>query len=235
MSVVTDRAFNCIASDCEDGWQWYGTSQPTIVSDNTGPRSPGSVARITYNAGFNGGSGQGQTCHPLSSGTVYMSAWIQLSSNFQGHPTGANKIFYIAMNNNQTFVVPEADGADFNPLYPRFVIQNLAANYQDQGGAYATTIGRTQNVSSGVQIVRGQWHRYEYLLQMNTPGSANGSIQEWQDGVKTFDLQGITFIPAGATSTKFESVCWQPIWGGQGGTVSQTFFMQIDHMYVSGK
>ncbi|HYV98136.1 MAG TPA: hypothetical protein VE967_11820, partial [Gemmatimonadaceae bacterium] len=220
---------------CENDWDWYGVTQPTIESDNTGPKSPGSVGRVTFAAGFNGGSGQGQVCKFLNHTKFYMSAWIQLSSNFEGHPTGANKIFYIAMNNNTTFIVPEADGAGSNPLFARFVIQNLAANYQDQTGSFATTIGRTANLAQGVQISRGNWTRYEYVFTMNTPGNADGAIEMWQDGVKTFDLQGFTFLPAGASSTKFESVCWQPIWGGQGGTVVNTFYMQMDHIYISGK
>jgi hypothetical protein len=235
MTALTDRPFDAIN---ETGWDWYGVSQPTIVSDATAPKSSSSVARITYASGFTGGSGQGQVCKVgLGKKTLYMSAWIKLSPNFEGHPTGANKIFYIATNSDATFVLPEADGVGSNPLYPRFVLQNLAANYQDQGGVYATTVGRMQNVGSGTQIVRGQWHKYEYLLVNNTPGLADGSIDEWQDGVKTFSLPNLSFVPASATGSAatWGSVCWQPIWGGQGGTVVNTFYMELDHVYISGK
>ncbi|HYV98135.1 MAG TPA: Ig-like domain-containing protein [Gemmatimonadaceae bacterium] len=236
LTMITDRPFNCIRpTECESDWDFYGSDQPTIHNDPTAPKSPPNVARITWHPGFEGGSGQGQTCRKLAHTTVYMSAWLQLSANFEGHPTGANKLFYIAMNGNQTFIVPEADGVGDAQLAPRFVLQNLAAPYQDQNGALATTVGRRQNFSQPVQIVRGEWHRYEYLLVMNTPGAPNGSIDAWQDGVRTFSLQNIAFIPANAHSTTFESICWQPIWGGQGGVVHTQFYMELDHVYISGK
>jgi hypothetical protein len=239
MTVITDRPFNCmLVVGCESDWNWFGNAQPTIVSDETAPKSPPSVARITYSAGFVGGSGQGQTCRlSLGKRTIYMSAWLQLSANFEGHPTGANKLFYIATNNDQTFLLPEAEGTYTGPLYPRFVLQNLAGPYQDQGGVFATTIGRLQNVSTGVQIVRGRWHRFEYVLVNNTPGVADGSIDAWQDGVKTFHVPGIMFVPADANGNRanWGSVCWQPIWGGEGGLALNTFFMELDHLYISGK
>jgi uncharacterized protein YjdB len=239
MTVITDRPFNCIKpTACEGDWDWYGSVQPTIVTDNTGPKSSGSVGRVTFAAGFVGGSGQGQTCKVgINMKTMYVAAWIQFSSGFEGHPTGANKIFYIATNNDGTFVLPEADGVFLDPIFPRFVMQNLAAPYQDQGGVMANTVGRLQNVTSGVQIVRGQWHKYEYLLNDNTPGVADGSIDAWQDGVKTFSLPNIMFVGAGTggTGATWGSVCWQPIWGGQGGLAVNTFYMQVDHIYISGK
>jgi hypothetical protein len=72
------------------------------------------------------------------------------------------------------------------------------------------------------------------VLVNNTPGVADGSIEYWTNGVKCGDFRNIGFVGSGQNN-KWEEIMWSPTWGGIGGSITETFSIHVDHMYISGK
>lgn len=237
MSVLTERPFSGVD---EDGWAVPSPpdiNNYTIVSDAAGPRSAPLVAAIRFPAGFSGGNSPAQTERSLGStaGTLYVSIWIKLSSNWVGHPTGTNKVlhFWLAgLNRVFAFI----DGSGSNVLKPYVGLQGIAAPYNDGAGQIATSVNLRPNVvgQTEVAIIRGQWYRWEIVFQVNTGGGANGTADWWIDGVKVAHYMGIPYVSA-SQSRFFDVMRWDPTWGGLGGAVPADQFMYMDHIYVSGK
>lgn len=237
MTVLTERPFSAVD---EDGW---GVPTPpdinyyTIVSDPDGPRSGPLVAAIRFPAGFSGGNSPAFSEKSLGStaGTLYVSMWIKLSSNWVGHPTGTNKVlhFWVAdLNRVFAFI----DGSGSTELQPYVGLQGISAPYNDGAGQVSTSVNLRPNVAgqTGVQIVRGRWYRWEIVFQVNTGGSANGTADWWIDGVKVGHYRGIPYVSANQ-SRFFNVMRWDPTWGGRSGTVPADQFMYMDHVYISGK
>jgi uncharacterized protein YjdB len=237
MTVITQRAFN---STVEDNWtvpSWAGTDVLSIVSDPTAPNSPSSVEQIRFPAGFGGGDSPALTERNLGStaSTMYVSMWIKISSNWQGHPTGTNKVlhFWVA-GLNRVFVY--IDGSGSNILQPYLGLQGIATAYNDGAGSTSTSVNLRPNVQgqTGAQIVRGQWYHWELVLSVNTSGSTNGTADWWINGVQVGHYTGIGYVSSGQSRT-WEDMKWDPTWGGLGGTISADQFMWMDHIYISGK
>ena len=237
MTLFTERPFSAVD---EDGWGVPSApdiNNYTIDSDAVGPRSAPRVGTIRFPAGFIGGNSPAFSEKSLGSGagTLYISMWIKLSSNWVGHPTGTNKVlhFWIAGLNR---VFAYVDGAGSNVLKPYIGLQGIAAPYNDGAGQTATSVNLGPNVPghTGVQIVRGQWYRWEIVFQANANGGANGSADWWIDGVQVGHYTGIPYVAANQ-SREFNVMRWDPTWGGRGGTVPADQFMYVDHIYVSGK
>ena len=109
--------------------------------------------------------------------------------------------------------------ANGSSLVPSFGLQQLAAPYQ---GSTATHL--TPNLVSGATMVRGEWNQIEILLQ------ASGTVSIWLNGTKVLHYTGINF-----GGSKWQEVKWSPTWGGSGGTVSSTMYMDVSGITVSGK
>jgi hypothetical protein len=235
MSMIADRPFNCVsASSCGEGsWYYSGpSSSARVVSDATAPRSGSSVVHQLFTTSLSGGSGPASIGLAIPDRRVlYQAIWMKLSPNFDGHSTGVNKITHFWINGvNRVFTMARGSGS--GTLLPAFGLQQLAAPYNTGSGS-GTSVNLLPNVGSK-SIQRGQWHKYEVVLTANTAGSANGSVEMWVDGTKVLSYSGIMFTAAGGNS-KWEEVKWNPTWGGIGDSISQTFYMAVDHMYLSGK
>jgi hypothetical protein len=231
---ISDRAFSTKASSSTDvtgaeGWAAYEYRHGmfTIVSDASSPSSPAKVGQMRYPAGFSSaGVAPGQAAKPLPAGTkrLYLRFWMKLSSNWQSHASGVNKIFHVWMTSpskNRIFL--SFYGTNSSAL--RFTVhaQNTPAG----------SVNYTQNVGSKPTRL-GQWQRYELILVMNTPGSSNGQVHAWVDGTKVIDRKNVPFVYRGEPAV-MNDLQWSPTWGGTGGpAVRQTMYMWLDHVYMSG-
>ena len=221
-TAVTERSFDLLS---EAGWSSSGPL--LLVPDLTAPKSGGSVGQITYPAGFAGGS---QPAFSAVSGVnargytqLYVSFWVKLSSNWQGHSSGVNKIGFVWLHGNPcVFFVPTGSGS--GPLEARLWLQNVPL-----GGRQLAP-----NVNPNV-YTRGEWHRWEVLLVANTGDLANGEAHWWIDGAKVGEYRDIVYGTSAQSKFWGDELSWRPIWGGIGGTVSQTMFMWMDHYYASGR
>jgi hypothetical protein len=72
----------------------------------------------------------------------------------------------------------------------------------------------------------------ELLLVGNTPGTANGSLDMYLDGVHITSYKNMQFIDGDAL---WGDMNMDPVWGGLGGSVPATQTFDIDHFYMSGK
>jgi len=237
MSVLTERPFKAVG---EDGWGVPGSpdiSNYTIVNDDNAPKSGPSVAAIRFPAGFAGGNSPAFSEKSLDSkmGTLYVSMWIKLSSNWVGHLTGTNKVlhFWVADLNR---VFAYVDGSGSNVLRPYIGLQGIAGDYNDGAGQTSTSVNLRPNVAgqTNVQIVRGQWYHWEMLFVVNSNGAPNGTADWWINGVQVGHYMGIPYVSA-SQSRNFNVMRWDPTWGGRGGTIPSDQYMYLDHIYVSGK
>jgi hypothetical protein len=216
MTLLNERPFNSLTEN--PGWITNGLS---ITQDATAPKSPSNVIRATYPAGFAGGSSPGtaEFSHP-GHRVIYISYWAKLSANFWGHLTGVNKQLYEWGNGNGIFYF-EAAGVGSGSLTPRVVLQGTPADAV-----------LSPNLVPTARIPRGVWYNVEIVLNGNSSGAADGSVDWWLDGVHIGSYSGRQFT-SGATSWGIFQ--FQPVWGGVTDVVPATMTQDWDHFYISGK
>ena len=224
----TERPFDTLT---EGGWGVQtqpGGSPMLLVSDPTAPRSSPSVGQVTYPVTFSGGDAPAVTWLGglLDRGyrQLYLSFWVKLSSNWQGHPaSGVNKIGFVWMNDNNPVVYFSAQGVGDGPLRSEVRLS----------GTPDGELNLTQNLADP-EFTRGQWHRWEVLLIANTGAQANGEAHWWIDGAKVGQYTSLRYDDSSANVWGGE-LSWFPIWGGVGESPAQEMYMWMDHYYVSGK
>jgi len=196
----------------------------SIVNDPTAPYSPGSVARARFPKGL--GDGVSPTWSEASIGQhgvkrLYVSFWMKVSDNWQGHETAVNKVA-ILWTHEKPVVVANMNGVGSGRLMGEMRIQdvpdgarNLTANLAD------------------AELARGEWHRWEIVLVSNNGDAADGEVHWWIDGKKVGEYRDVRFGTS-AQSKIWDYVTWRPVWGGRGDTVKEDMYMWMDHYYASG-
>jgi len=219
MTLINERAFNTLQ---ESPWDTDNTL--SIVQDATAPKSPSSVLRATFPAGFAGGSASGHTGMTWSGGQriLYARYWMKYSTNWWGHNTGINKQSYAWVTAGYTPFVMETEGTGSGPLKPRPILQRMIrgdGNYEP-------------NLVPNATIQRGVWFQIEIILTGNTSGTANGAMDIYLDGVHVTSVSGLQWTTGATAWNVFELY---PVWGGIGDTVPATMWCQWDHVYLSKK
>jgi len=228
MTTLTERAFNSVT---EDGWgvsAWSGSvSNCTIQSDPTAPMSPPNVGRIRYPAGFASGGEPCGESKPLSGNyrTMYLSFWFMVSPNWDGHPTGANKIFHITIGGSNHFVV-NLWGYGNGMLQMGVLLQGIV-----NSGTGSTAANWLPNLGTG-EVVRGKWYHVEMIAVGNSSGAADGSVDWWLNGTKIGSHSGIQYVSGAGT---WQNIAWAPTWGGAGPAVPAEMYQYIDHLRLSAK
>lgn len=221
-SRITDRPFE--ARD-DAGWGFNESSRYSIETDANAPGSCCRVGQARYNAGYSGGTSPAITWTSFGSegnNEIYISFWLKLSDNWQGHSSGVNKIGFVWIHDNAA-VYFSAQGSGSGTLRPQVRLQdvpdgarNLAAN------------------AGNPAVRRGEWQRWEVQLIANSGGQANGVSRLWLDGELVSDYRDVRFSSASQGRT-WQHLYWYPVWGGMGDSVQQEMTMSIDHIYASGK
>ncbi len=223
LTLISTRMFD---AKIESGWLDRGDAAFSIQPDAAAPLSPGSVGQALFRAGMAGGSGPinvRREINTLNYHTVYLRFPFMVSSNWQGHSTGVNKIFFIWIG-AQPRVFFRMMGSGSGALLPRINLQNDPLDVGTLAG----------NVDATKAIVRGRWHDVEILMQSNTSGNADGIVKLWVDGVLVTSYSNIEFASA-TESHIWETVSWNPTWGGWGDTVVADMWQRIDSCYISGR
>ena len=74
---------------------------------------------------------------------------------------------------------------------------------------------------------------YEMLLKANTNNStANGELHMWIDGVKTHQYANVNWQMGG--SRTWQSLAWNPTYGGGLNPVPRDQYQYLDHVRISG-
>jgi hypothetical protein len=220
---ITERLFNAAV---EDGW--IASTSLSIVADATAPKSPSAVGQMTYPAGTTGGGAGSDPGYAeryiagLGYTRLYVSFWVKLSSDWQGNLTSVNKVAYVNVH-DKPVVFPIVQGIGSGGLHTAIGLQDIpivGAQYMEPN-------------LTDVEIVRGQWHRWEVVLVVNSGDAADGELHWWIDGVKVGEYRNILYGTS-AQGKIWQYLYWRPIWGGQGDVLLQTQYMWMDHFYASG-
>jgi hypothetical protein len=226
MTLIDQRPFNSLQENASPhSPAWDTDNSLSIVQDPTAPKSPSSVLRATFPTGFTGGgASSGHAGVPFGGGyrVLYISYWAKYSANWYGHETGINKHVYAWADGYPPFVM-EAEGVGTGALRPRPALQRMIKG----DGMY------TNNLVPAAVIPRGVWFHIEIVLNGNTSGTANGSMDWWLDGVHVGSVSGLQYTSGTTAWNVFEIY---PVWGGVGTrTVPATMTFDWDHVYLSGK
>ncbi len=220
---LTERGF---AAREENGWHTTPSENVQVVEDPAAPKSPPFVMQLRYPAGFLGGDAPGWTelgeFTDLGYRKMYLSFWVKLSDNWQGHDTFVNKIVYLWQHRKPVFFA-QVTGKDDGALITRLSLQDIPI-----------LIARNLEPNlTNVPVGRGQWHRWEIVLTSNTGDDANGEARWWIDGVKVGEYRDVMYHSS-LQSDLWEFISYYPIWGGDGDAVRDTMYLWTDHFYASG-
>jgi hypothetical protein len=222
---ITERAFDAFY---EDGWNLETSSGAVLRTDETSaPRSPNNVLRVDYPSGMPGGISQIDTEKATNLyKNNYLSFYVKLSPNFQGHDSGTNKVIFNWIHEDPA-VFLSFEGTDAAGLEPQVRLQNMPA------GETRTALDPNVPGQENVKISRGEWHHWELVFLANQPGSSNGTVKYWLDGTLIGEYTDVQF--SGATDGAiWERIEISPIWGGTGDVVADNMWIEIDHLYLSG-
>ncbi|MFZ5623671.1 MAG: hypothetical protein ACOY71_04465 [Gemmatimonadota bacterium] len=236
---ITHRAFNDKAQapgdrskpDLYPMWDdiEYRYGHIYTVADASGPLSSGSVMRFFYPAQtvaagttFSPGPVQTFSFKAKQFTKLYVRYAVRLSPNFQGHngSTTNKLVFHRGINSTGKVFEPiiRFRGAGSGPLLISVDPQGMADN--------------NTPIPTGPAVSRGQWHIIEGLFEIGTPGASNGRITIWLDGQQVIDVNNREF--AWGQQGYWDYVHINPTWGGQGGTITQDMWIDVDDAYISG-
>ena len=213
-SLVTDEPFNSLN---ENGWTsiWNTSGYGTEGSDPSAPYSPSGVFQVMYPVGFTGGSAPATELAYLPNlKRAYVGMWVKISNPWQGNPTNVNKLQYLMTNSNGSIFMCFY-GTPGGPYELRVFPQ------------FSTSLDRwlTPNVNN-VPVTLGTWHKIEWVVDYS---GSTSRIQWWMDGTLIGDYSG---DPApGAAFTEYHL---DPVWGGIGGTKTETDYYWYDHIRIAG-
>ncbi len=200
--------------------------------DAAAPASPPRTLRGVFVRGFSAGSAPFSTGYELLGSQrvprIYVCQWTRHSSNFVNHPTGSKHLWFMLEDvsgwNGATSVYSAHDGPDMrvqiNLQNQPWGNRNLTPNTGDRHYAY-------------MKNFLGRWVQYEYLLELNSEGRANGRVRVWVNGERIIDYKDVQFVRAG-DPRRWTRVRWQPTYGGVGGRLRQNQYQDMDHIYISG-
>jgi hypothetical protein len=219
---------------------WYRfSSNLSLTTDASAPKSPGSVLQYVWPAGLPVGSSAGMLggWSAASGGEggqdqysqIYESGWIRLvGTTFEAPDAGMKLLGYwgVGQGNDSTRVA--------NQVYSMISGGTRSAFTLDIRQQGPVSRSMMQNVNGGALLVVGQWIRYEILMKLNTIGVANGTLKVWLNGQLTHSYSDVTWRTSSAP-TGFYGRRWDPIWGGAGTPPAKTRTdrMLIDHIYIS--
>ena len=209
----------------EGGWSvWYDPDGNLEIVPSDDPYAGNNKAgRITYPAGMAGGGGNPSTGmnYPSDVKRIYMCMSWAVSDNWQGHPTGTNKIHFMTTDDFGGGGDPAFLSYETNLTPKQIVIRHQ--------GPDVTIKSLAPNIET-VEILAGQNYLVEVELVMNTPGNLDGEARLWINGTLTTNFSDIEWVNAGYM---WNILVWGPIWGGGGGTVTNEMFMEISRLWAS--
>ena len=257
-SAIVDRLFNSKATDGADrgtgsfplrsggseGWDGaeWSYANISIAQDSTAPNGGAqSVMRFAYPAhtvpaGTTYAPGTAQT-QGFSSAVhgylryrkLYVRFWFKLGTGFQNHPAGMKLMFFRSN---------EPNGLKFEPIIGIHGQPGAAGLHFNLQGTQDNGRGDLMpNAGTGTDVNNlklNTWYLVEVQLEMNSAyGVANGILRGWLNGVQVFNYGDIRYLRDGAAYV-WNNVHVVPTWGGQGGTIQQSWSWYLDQLYASG-
>ncbi len=206
------------------------TTKLQIITDATSPYQPSSnhnVVSALFNAGNPGGSAPFYVYRPFASTEQYKSMYICM---YVKHETGFDNTNGNAMTK---FMWPAGDAVQGTQVFMAHEAPQMYFSVIQQG-TVDRTLGANLNTSAAqLDGKRGSWVRYELLLKANSAnGSANGELHVWLDGVKTHQYTNVNWQMGSGRA--WQSLAWNPTYGGGTNPIPKDQHQYIDHIHVSG-
>ena len=234
--TLTDRSFNALS---EDGWQYNVRDEYSIIEDPSDPMGTGFVGQTLFEQGMAGGNSPTWTWRFFSdtSPVVYVAFWVKVSENWVGHPSGVNKVGYIYTPAGHSLApgdvaapiiwsINGGGGPDVRDSFePWFRLQGVVMDGWED-------LNRRPNVNLDVMMYRDTWHLWESVIDLGSPGGADGLLRWWIDGVEVGHHTGLAFIPSDGASEVIRTD-WHPVWGGVGSEIPSDQYMWMARFYVS--
>jgi hypothetical protein len=229
------------------GWDGaeYRYRNVRVESQADAPLSPPWVMRFTYPAGRvpQRGSLSPGVVQTLSFRNeihgrrqmrkIYLRTAFRVSPNFQGHPTGTNKLIFIRADGNvRCEPIIRLRGSGNGPLVLNVDLQGSPRDTRNRANSSLNPNGPAGSAASNV--TRGQWHLLEAVLEMGNNGASNGRLRVYLDGRLSHEYNDIEYEPRADHTSYWDHLHVSPVWGGQGGTVTQEMFLEFDEFYLSG-
>jgi hypothetical protein len=144
---------------------------------------------------------------------MYTSIWVKFSSNWVGHLSSVNKIFYWQVSED-----PVNSRARLYLLGRGGGSENLLVEAVTQGTPTGDQRLLRSNLVPSAQFVRGRWHRVETLVRCNTGSNSDGKNKsnkaENGKGIEGAlgpgGLRGRVFGAAHGETEGFNSRSWGP-------------------------
>jgi hypothetical protein len=197
-----------------------------IEQSSSAPISPGSVLRVVYLRGQNGGespSRWGTRSLPANTGSLYVCAWVRFMPGWSSNGNAGTKFFATRGPAGTNHVVGFDAGADHSHNYVYSTPQFNDINFSYNLGQVATP----EN-----DIAGGGWHKIEVLWEANTPGQRDGGYRHWVDGRLIAAATDAWYFLAGQTP-RWDSIWFDPTFGGGVNTVPFDQFWEMDHFVAS--
>ena len=206
-----------------------GGSAFSIVSDPTSlfPSTNHNVIAGKFAQGSPGGSAPFYVYKPFGTGeqfrNMYICVYVKHDANFDNTNGNAGTKFLWPAGDQvggaMTYTSHDGPNMDFAMIQQGPVDRYLGANLNPTA---ALVVNR-----------RGQWMVYEMLLKANTNNStANGELHMWIDGVKTHQYANVNWQMGG--SRTWQSLAWNPTYGGGLNPVPRDQYQYLDHVRISG-
>jgi hypothetical protein len=226
-----------VQEDFEDGnlssRGWYDISRwgTELFISTTQARNGNASLEVRYQAGSTGPWMRHQFTGQNRIYTRYYRKW---ASNWRWSTVpGPHDGYLFAMYGQQYFAPTET----YLTVYTDAVYQGLPSwqpgtvglqtKRSLQGESYRTL---TSLNPPPPRFVLDQWHCVETLATMNAPGSTDGRLQLWLDGVQIYDVNGLQLRNASNGSLLFDQFMFGPYF--HGGT-SQAQSTWIDALVIA--
>jgi len=195
-------------------WSTYPVGDPdlaVVTPDLTAPESPPNVFRSRFPKGLTAGHGPvfitgwdaaGNTAGQKSK--IYFSLWIKiLGPDFENQQAGTKMGFF-------GYALPPTSGAGTQSflwldnssghqgVFSQFKMQVRQELNPGFNPPYSNK-NWDQNVDNRMLMTAGTWHHWELIMELNTPGQANGVLKWWIDGIQIMNYQNFTYLWSGAT------------------------------------
>jgi len=226
-----DRSFNSKAASATDnagaeGWSTIESEYPSfrIVNDNDAPRSPSSVAQVSFASGAPGGVTQGLAVKSFPSGgyqSVKLTFYARLSSTWAGPQNGSSELAELTIG-GQTAVRLIASGVGSQSLWPIAVLAD---------GVPDARTKLTANIDPTWPAARDMWQRWDLEARLNTPGVADGRVSWSLDGVLVGQYDNVMLI---AAPSAFDAYRQATIWGTSADQVFTSMWVRYDHATIDG-
>jgi uncharacterized protein YjdB len=206
-----------------------GNSAFSIINDPTSPMagSNHNVISALFPAGSPGGSATFYTYRPFSSTEQYKDLYICLYLKHDANFDNTNG------NTGSKFIWPAGDQVGGAMTYTSHDNATMDFAMIQQGPVDRIMEANMNYNSARMASFKGQWVRYEMLLKANSNNStANGALDIWINGVHTHSYTNVNW-QMGASRT-WQSLAWNPTYGGGLNPVPHNQYQYMDNIHVSG-